>query len=119
MSVDVGCVATGVCHDARDVYFVAVVDGNERQRKSNQKNQSGIQGRFGLCRDVIAEVKALLGHDVVLVGQGIQSNINWLHLHQGVDYAETVDLAEMFKTYNSRYGRYNYYSLSQHTDSFW
>ena len=30
MSVDIECVASGVCHDARDVCFVAVIDGNER-----------------------------------------------------------------------------------------
>ena len=30
MSVDVECVTTGIHHDARDVCFVAVVDGNER-----------------------------------------------------------------------------------------
>ena len=62
--------------------------------------------------NVIAEVRALLGCDVVLVGQRIQQDIDWVHLRQGVDYSETVDLAEMFKAYNSHYGRYNYYSLS-------
>ena len=43
--------------------------------------------------DVITEVKSLLGPDVVLVGQGIKSDINWLQLQQGTDFAEFVGLS--------------------------
>ena len=127
MSVDVECVATGVRHDARDVCLVAVVNGNERvllskKVKPDKPIVSHLTPITGVRRgdlddgeklsDVIAEVKALLGYNVVLVGQGIQSDIEWLNLHQGVDYAEAVNVADMFKTYNIHYGNYYYYSLS-------
>ena len=132
MSVDVECVATGVRHDASDVCFVAVVDGNERvllskKVKPEKPVVSYLTPITGIRRedlehaeklsDVIAEVKALLGRDVVLVGQGIQSDIDWLYLRQGVDYAEKVDLGEMFKTYNSRYSNYSYFSLSHEANT--
>ena len=51
---------------------------------------------------VLREVKALLGPDVVLVGQGVKSDIKWLQLEEGKDYNSVVDLAQMFKVYNSR-----------------
>ena len=132
MSVDVECVASGVRHDARDVCFVAVVDGNERVLLSKKVKpekpvvsyltpltgiRKGDLDRAEKLSDVIAEVKALLGRDVVLVGQGIQSDIDWLHLRQGVDYAEKVELGEMFRTYNNRYGNYSYYTLSHEANT--
>ena len=40
--------------------------------------------------DVIANVKAALGPDVILVGQSIKSDIAWLTLEQGVDYKRKV-----------------------------
>lgn len=60
---------------------------------------------------VVAAVRALLGPDVVLVGQGIASDIQWLQLQAGCDYARSVDLAEVFRTYNPRYSSYNYWTL--------
>ena len=66
---------------------------------------------------VLREVKALLGPDVVLVGQGVKSDIKWLHLEEGKDYNSVVDLAQMFKVYNSRYGNYSYYSLSHEANT--
>ena len=66
---------------------------------------------------VLREVKALLGPDVVLVGQGVKSDIKWLQLEEGKDYNSVVDLAQMFKVYNSRYGNYSYYSLSHEANT--
>jgi RNA exonuclease 4 len=132
ISLDVECVATGRRHDDRSVCLVAVVDENEnlilkRKVKPDKPIVSYLTPLTGVNRgdlddgnklsDVLAEVKALLGPDVVLVGQGTKSDIKWLQLEQGKDYNSVVDLGEMFKTYNSRYGNFSYFSLSHEANT--
>ena len=132
IALDVECVATGRRHDDRDVCLVAVVDANEkvilkRKVKPEKPIVSYLTPLTGLQRGdlddgmrlsvVLREVKALLGSDVVLVGQGVKSDIKWLQLVQGRDYDSVVDLGEMFKVYNSRYGNYSYYSLSHEANT--
>ena len=132
MSVDVECVANGKRHDAREVCSVAVVDGNGKVLLSKKVKPVGpvvsyLTPLTGLRQgdldhgerlsDVVAEVKSLLGRDVVLVGQGVRNDVEWLQLRQGVDYCETRDLGEMFKVYNHRYGNYNYFSLSHEANT--
>ena len=132
IALDVECVATGRRHDDRDVCLVAVVDANEkvilkRKVKPEKPIVSYLTPLTGLQRGdlddgmrlsvVLREVKALLGSDVVLVGQGVKSDIKWLQLAQGRDYDSVVDLADMFKVYNSRYGNYSYYSLSHEANT--
>lgn len=67
--------------------------------------------------DVIAEVKRLLGSDVVIVGQSVKLDIKWLQLQEGTDYARTVELADMFSAYNPRYGRDFTFSLSHEANT--
>ena len=132
MSVDVECVATGQRHDTREVCSVAVVDSSGTVLLSKKVKpvspvvsyltpltglRKGDLDRAEKLTDVVAEVKALLGRDVVLVGQGVRNDIEWLKLRQGVDYCEAKDLGEMFKAYNQRYGRYNYFSLSHEANT--
>lgn len=132
MSVDVECVATGKRHDAREVCSVAVVDATERvlllkKVKPESPVMSYLTPLTGLRQgdlddgerlsDVVSEVKALLGPDVVLVGQGVKCDIEWLGLQQGRDYASTVDLGGMFKAYNSRYRKYSFFSLSHEANT--
>ena len=132
MSVDVECVANGTRHDAREVCNVAVVDGQGNVLLSKKVKPEGrvvsyltpITGvRKGdldngeRLDNVIVEVKALLGHDVTLVGQGVQSDIAWLNLQQGQDYADSVELGEMFKAYNQRYRNFSYFSLSHEANT--
>ena len=127
ISLDVECVATGIRHDARDVCFVAVVDNREsvlllKKVKPEKRIVSYLTPITGVSEgdlddgqrlsDVIAEVKRLLGPDVVLVGQSVNSDIKWLQLEEGIDYARKVELADMFRTYNPRYGTYSMFSLS-------
>ena len=127
VSVDVECVATGRRHDAHSVAAVAVVDQEERvllkkKVKPAEKVVSYLTPLTGLregdlddgepLENVLAEAKRLLGPDVVLVGQGVNNDIVWLRLREGKDYKSTVDLGELFKTYNPRYKRYDYFSLS-------
>ena len=132
IALDVECVATGRRHDDRDVCLVAVVDDNEkvilkRKVKPEKPIVSYLTPLTGVrmgdlddgerLSDVLKEVKALLGPEVVLVGQGVKSDIKWLQLEQGKDFHSVVDLGEMFKAYNSRYGNYSYFSLSHEANT--
>ena len=132
IALDVECVATGRRHDDRSVCLVAIVDENEnvilkRKVKPDKPIISYLTPLTGVSRgdlddgkklsDVLAEVKALLGPDVVLVGQGTKSDIKWLQLEQGKDYDSVVDLGEMFKAYNSRYGNFSFFSLSHEANT--
>ena len=132
--LDVECVATGIRHDgdARDVCFVAVVDSREKvllkkKVKPEKRVVSYLTPITGFregdlddgekLSDVIAEVKRLLGPDVVLVGQSVKSDIKWLHLQEGIDYARKVELCDMFRAYNRRYGKYFTFSLSHEANT--
>lgn len=132
MSVDVECVASGCRHDDREVCFVSVVDWDENVLLSKKvKPESPVVSyltpltgvRAGdldngeKVSDVIAQVKSLLGRDVVLVGQGVKSDINWMELQRGQDYADFKDLGELFKAYNQRYRNYNFFSLSHEANT--
>ena len=125
-SIDVECVATGIRHDARSVAFVAVVDKDERQIFKNKVKVhkhivSYLTPLTGLhpgdldigedLADVIGDVKAILSSDSVIVGQGVNSDIKWLELKEGIDFKFAVDLGQFFKTYNPRFGNYSYFSL--------
>ena len=124
--VDVECVASGPRHDDRSVAYVALVDKDERvllkkKVKPDKPVFNFLTPLTGLkegdldgappLEEVVREVKALIGPNVVLVGQGVQSDIAWLDLKVGVDFASSVDLGNLFKTYNSRYGNYSFFSL--------
>ena len=124
--VDVECVATGYRHDARAVALIAVVDKNEKvvlrkKVKPEGRIVSYLTPLTGVAqgdlddgeslRDAIRGVKEVLGADVVLVGQGIDSDIKWLDLKEGIDFQKKVDLGKIFKAYNPKYGDYSYFSL--------
>ena len=115
VSIDVECVATGRRHDARSVALVAIVDQDERvllmkKVKPPETIVSFLTPLTGLregdledgeqLSSVLEEVKHLLGPDVLLVGQGVKNDVNWLNLREGEDYSSTVELGELFKTYN-------------------
>ena len=132
VSIDVECVATGPRHDARAVALVAVMDQDERvllekKVKPKEKVMSYLTPLTGIregnlddgepLEKVVAEVKGLLGSDVVLVGQGVKSDVVWLQLREGKDYESTVELGDLFKTYNPRYERDNFFSLSHEANT--
>ena len=124
--IDVECVATGYRHDERSVASVAIVDKDERvllrkKVKPDKPVVSYITPLTGLQKgdlddgdrlaDVIQEVKLLLRPDVVLVGQGIMSDIEWLELKKGTNFRDVIDLGNLFKGYNARFGKYSYHTL--------
>ncbi len=123
--IDVECVASGRRHDERVVALIVVVDEKENVVLRRTVKQTHVYNYLttltGLkpgdlddgvpLEDALRDVKAIIGPDVILVGQGIKSDIKWLHLKEGVDYKSFIDLAIMFKTYNPRYGNYSMFSL--------
>ena len=132
IALDVECVATGRRHDDRDLCLVAVVDANEkvilrRKVKPEKSVVSYLTPLTGVhpgdldegekFLKVIKEVKELLGPNVVLIGQGVKSDIKWLQLEKGKDYDSTVDLGDVFKTYNPRYGNQMFFSLSHEANT--
>ena len=125
--IDVEAVATGRGHSDRAPCLVAVMDKDERVllRKTIKVDKpivsyltplTGIGPRDLLAsesyEEVVRQVKALLGRDAVLVGQCVNSDIKRMQLEEGKDYASTVELCDLFKTYNSRYNNYSFFSLA-------
>ena len=130
--IDVEAVATGKGHSDRSPCYVAVIDKDERVllKKAIRVDKpivsyltplTGIGPRdltsSDSYEDVVREVKALLGRDAVLVGQSVKSDVQWMKLEQGRDYASTVELGVLFKIYNHRYGDYSSFSLAHEANT--
>ena len=131
-SIDVECVAIGKTHNPSDRYpaSVAVVDSKGQvvfhgmiKIPENKKIESyltpisGIRSKDyvnGNCR-TLDETRALLKQklptDSILVGQNIQSDIEWLQLEQGLDFEDNIDLSEVFCGYKSKFRKITYHSL--------
>lgn len=126
VSVDVECVATGVGHNDRSIATIAVVDSREQTLLNVRVTPhlpvvSMLTPITGLERGALAgglaeeaalqQVYALLGPDVLLVGQNPQSDATWLRLVPGVHYAALFDLAQLFKQINPRYNSMSFYPM--------
>jgi hypothetical protein len=64
--------------------------------------------------DVVAAVHAALtavGGQAVLVGYNAAKTCTLLRLERGVHYATVVDVVELTRTWNRRFGHWNFYSL--------
>jgi len=125
MSVDVECAATGRGHNDRAPCRIGLV--NEREevlfdtivRVPNCF--SPLTQITGLTREMIAqgieieralyELRKFLGPDVILVGQKIDKDINWLSLQKGIDFDRYIDISNSFRVWNARYRNWNYFSL--------
>lgn len=130
ISIDVEAAATGYGHSDREPCWIAVVDvqGTELlnivvdvpQLVSPMTSITGLtteQIRAGIpLADALHRVHTLLcslGPNVVLVGQSPEGDIKWLQLRQGVHYAQQIDLAEKFRSWNAKYNSWNYFSLAK------
>ena len=129
ISIDVECVATGRRHDARSVALVANVDQDERvllrrKVKPSEKIVSYLTPLTGLregdpddgeqLENAITEVKRILSPDIVLVGQGVMNDVQWLKLREGGNFSSAV---ELFKAYNPRFSNYTQFSLSHEANT--
>eukprot|EP00049_Salpingoeca_infusionum_P022678 m.8144 g.8144 ORF g.8144 m.8144 type:complete len:218 (-) comp5323_c0_seq1:217-870(-) len=127
LSIDVECVANGLGHNDRAPCLVAIVDGHGRVLlRRSIIVEGGITSyltpvtgiKEGDLVDahpfdvVLAEVHAYFSPETILVGQGIASDIKWMHLEEGTHFQKAVDLAEHFKAWHPRYNRFNHFSLN-------
>ena len=127
-SLDVECVAVGKTHMSKDraPAKFALVDSQgktvcvqyirpEHRIVSYLTPLSGVraedlEGAVSM-EEAIDILKSNLPKDAILVGQNVDSDITWMQLKQGEDFANFVDLSEVFKGYNARYNNYSYHSL--------
>uniref|UniRef100_A0A7S2AX29 Exonuclease domain-containing protein n=1 Tax=Alexandrium andersonii TaxID=327968 RepID=A0A7S2AX29_9DINO len=127
-SIDVECVAVGRTHEltSRAPCSVALVDGRGEVLYSTAMRPdvpivsyltpiTGMTARdleagvsFGTA---VTEVRRRLPKDAVLVGQKLDSDIAWLQLIPGEDFAVSIDIAEIFRGFNQRYGNFVFHSL--------
>ena len=128
IALDVECVANGRGHSARIPATVSLVDHDGKVLQDAKIAVDNVHSYLtpltGLSPSyfadarplstVLAETHALLGPDVVLVGQHPKSDIDWLQLKEGTHYKEVIDIAHFFKQLNRRYANYSFRSL-QHT----
>ena len=65
--------------------------------------------------DVLEEMRSStwLHPKTILVGQSPKNDIAWPGLVEGTDFQRAINIAEYFKTWNERYGNWNYFSLRQ------
>lgn len=127
-SIDVECVAVGKTHEVTDrtPCQVALVNGNgevlfNTYIKPAQRVVSCLTPITGVTLadlehgisldEAVAELKQLIPKDATLVGQNIDSDVFWMQLTRGVDFADVVDIGEIFKGFNAQYGNYSYHSL--------
>jgi len=124
--MDVECVATGTGHADRSPCIVCIVDYHCKPVlhctiKPKEPVYNYLTEITGVregdlddgepLEDVIEKVKAQLGVDVILVGQGVQSDITWMTLTEGKDFHSSVDLGGAFGVYNPKFGTTSFFSL--------
>jgi len=127
-SLDVECVAVGTTHLISDRYpcLLALVDGSSKvilrvTIKPDRHVFSYLTPLTGMTAEDMENGVSLeeatdllrkhLPSDAVLVGQKPDGDIEWMKLRKGVDFGEVIDLAEVLKGFNQKYGQYNYHSL--------
>ena len=129
-SLDVECVAIGKTHLNKDRYpgKFALVDETgkllcsslikpEKPIVSYLTPLSGLREsdfRSAKCLDLQSAFRLLKQHlpkEAILVGQKIELDIQWMHLTEGTDFQDSVDIAEVFKGWNSKYNNMAYHSL--------
>jgi RNA exonuclease 4 len=118
-SIDVECVATGPRHDARAVAQIALVDIHDQPLLNlyvlpEEPVVSCLTPLTGITQELLLErgvpldkalstLRAALPKDATLVGQSIGTDVAWLGLREGVDFAGLIDLAGLFRTWNATY----------------
>mmetsp|Transcript_22298 Transcript_22298/g.32457 ORF Transcript_22298/g.32457 Transcript_22298/m.32457 type:complete len:259 (-) Transcript_22298:135-911(-) len=114
-SIDVECAATSTGHNGRSVCSIGMV-GPMGEPIANILVKSddvvsyltpltGVTSeavqQFGVSfNDAVAQVRSFLGPNVILVGQNILKDVQWLGLQEGVDYASLIDLVALFRVWN-------------------
>ncbi len=129
VAIDVECVATGVEADRRAVALVAAVNAAGEtiffeHVKPDAQVRSYLTPLTGICEadlvsarslaDVVGSLRNLLQSmapaEVVIVGHSVSSDIGWLGLREGHDFARAEDTAKIFAV-KGQNGRRVFFSL--------
>lgn len=122
-SIDVECVATGRHHNSRSVAQIALVNQFENvilsvYVKPEAEVVSYLTPLTGLTHDIIEQqgvslqhalqlLKTALPSSAILVGQNIRQDVQWLHLTEGANFKELMDLAGIYRTWNTKYNSWS------------
>ena len=125
-SLDMECVAIGPTHANEDRYpaLVALVDSAGSvvcqlyvKMPENKKIFSYLTPLSGIrasdyvsneswsLSEVSKVIKSKIPRNAVLVGQKVCHDIEWLGLTKGADFADYVDISEVFCSYNPKFGK--------------
>lgn len=131
-SVDVECVATGFDHNARAIGQIALVDEYERVLldlyvKPTLPVVSYLTPLTGIAKETLDTfgvslefaldtLRRFLPKDGILVGQNIGKDVAWLQLKEGKDFHSMIDLAGLYKVWNSKYQSCTVFSLEHLTN---
>lgn len=66
--------------------------------------------RFSYTADAMATLRSFLSPSAILVGQGIQNDVQWLQLAEGVDYHSMINIANLFRVWNPSHNSYTNFS---------
>ena len=58
----------------------------------------------------LATLRAALPRDAVLVGQNIGADVKWLGLREGEDFRGLLDLAGLWRVYNTQYNSWSVFN---------
>jgi len=120
-------VAIGYQHNARAVGQISLVDEMERVILNlyvlpSQPVVSYLTPLTGLTQETLSSrgiplkealftLKTYLPKNAILVGQNILQDVAWLELEEGKDFESMVDLAGLYKVWNSEYNSWSIFSL--------
>lgn len=129
ISIDVECIASGPGHNDRVPCWVAAVDEtgsvllnakisvDPNSIFSTLTHITGVTSEM-LEREgqpileVMERLYSVLGPEVVIVGQSVQGDVDWLALDKGVHYSHIVCLADQFKFWNTKFENHHRHSLA-------
>lgn len=72
--------------------------------------------RYGQSEEIaLGMLRAVLPPTAILVGMNIRKDIEWLGLVEERDYAQCIDLSDLFRVWNPAKGSYTYFGLDHIT----
>ena len=104
-----------ISRDGMIVYdsLIAVPTLEDAMEEHTQIKESDLRAATTTLAEVAETVRAILGPTDVLVGASTVRAVRALELVHGAHFNYIVDLVERTRTWNRRFGHWNYYSLQK------